>query len=190
MAQREVAKSIAAPYQRYAVTESGVSPMALPGTAGGQYTADGLEHNPKGTPSSQASDHAAQLDKRARKLERFDYGTHWAEIDSEGDEEVAVVTWGSTTGPVREAIARARAGGVKVRLVAIRLLAPAQPAKLAAALAGVRRVVVVEQSHSRQFHRYLRAWYDLPGEVTPLYRPGPLPFRPGELHDQLLEVTR
>jgi 2-oxoglutarate ferredoxin oxidoreductase subunit alpha len=190
IAQREVARSVEAPYQRYAVTPSGVSPMALPGTKGGQYTADGLEHNPKGTPSSQAQDHVAQLDKRARKLQLFDYGTHWAEIDGAGDEEVAVVTWGSSTGPVREAIDRARRDGVKVRLVALRLLAPAQPEKLAAALAGISHVIVVEQSHSAQFHRYLRAWYDLPGKVTPLHRPGPLPFRPGELHQQLLEVSR
>lgn len=190
MAQREVARGIDGPYQRYKVTPSGISPMALPGTKGGQYTADGLEHNAKGTPSSQAQDHLAQLDKRARKLQLFDYGTHWAEIDGTGDEDVAVVTWGSSTGPVREAIARARRDGTRVRLIALRLLAPAQPDKLAAALAGVRRVLVVEQSHSAQFHRYLRAWYELPGEVVPLHRPGPLPFRPGELHQQILEVAR
>lgn len=190
MAQREIARGIDGPYQRYKVTPSGISPMTIPGTKGGQYTADGLEHNAKGTPSSQAQDHLAQLDKRARKLQLFDYGTHWAEIDGAGDEDVAVVTWGSSTGPVREAIARARRDGARVRLVALRLLAPAQPDKLAAALAGVRRVIVVEQSHSAQFHRYLRAWYELPGEVVPLRRPGPLPFRPGELHQQILEVTR
>ena len=189
MAQREIARGIGALYQRYAVTPSGVSPMALPGTPGGQYTADGLEHNPKGTPSSQVQDHTAQLDKRARKLALFDYGTHWAEIDSEGGEEVAVLTWGSTTGPVREAVARARAGGAKVRLVALRLLAPAQPAKLTAALAGMKRILVVEQSHRAQFNRYLRAWYELPGTVVPFHRPGPLPFRPGEIHEQLLEVA-
>lgn len=190
MAQREIARGIDGPYQRYKVTPSGISPMAIPGTRGGQYTADGLEHNAKGTPSSQAQDHLAQLDKRARKLQLFDYGTHWAEMDGAGDEDVAVVTWGSSTGPVREAIARARRDGARVRLVALRLLAPAQPDKLAAALAGVRRVLVVEQSHSAQFHRYLRAWYELPGEVVPLFRPGPLPFRPGELHQQILEVAR
>jgi 2-oxoglutarate ferredoxin oxidoreductase subunit alpha len=55
-------------YRRYALTESGVSPMAIPGTAGCTYTADGLEHNERGTPSSQAADHLAQMDKRARKV--------------------------------------------------------------------------------------------------------------------------
>jgi 2-oxoglutarate ferredoxin oxidoreductase subunit alpha len=43
----------------------------------------------------------------------------------------------------------------------------------------------VEQSHSRQFHRYLRAAYDLPAEVRVFNRPGPLPFRPNEIIEQL-----
>ena len=49
----------AAGYKRYALTLSGVSPMAIPGTPGATYTADGLEHNERGTPSSQAADHQA-----------------------------------------------------------------------------------------------------------------------------------
>ncbi len=76
----------------------------------------------------------------------------------------AVVTWGSCTGPAREAVARARGDGLAVQLVALRLLAPAQPDRLAAALAGVRRVLVVEQSHSGQFYRYLRAEHALGAE--------------------------
>ena len=43
---------------------------------------------------------------------------------------------------------------------------------------------------SGQFHRYLRAEYDLPGEVHSLRRPGPLPFNPGEIHRKLLEWSR
>ena len=61
---RLVAAAIAPGYRRYALTPDGVSPMAIPGTAGVAYTADGLEHAERGTPSSQAADHFAQLDKR------------------------------------------------------------------------------------------------------------------------------
>jgi 2-oxoglutarate ferredoxin oxidoreductase subunit alpha len=170
-------------YKRYALTPSGVSPMAIPGTAGATYTADGLEHSESGTPSAQASDHLAQMDKRARKLAQLDPGDAWASI--EGDGETALVTFGSCTGPAREALARARAAGAAVRLVSLRLLAPAQPQRLKRALQGVKRVLVLEQNHSGQFLRYLRAEYDLPGEVKSLRRPGPLPFRPAEIHEAL-----
>jgi 2-oxoglutarate ferredoxin oxidoreductase subunit alpha len=175
-------------YKRYALTPSGVSPMAIPGTAGATYVADGLEHNERGTPSSQAADHLAQMDKRARKLAQLDPGDAWASI--EGDGETALVTFGSCTAPAREALARARAAGAAVRLVSVRLLAPAQPERLKRALQGVKRVLVLEQNHSGQFLRYLRAEYDLPGEVRSLRRPGPLPFRPAEIHAALEQWSR
>ncbi len=172
-------------YKRYADTESGVSPMAIPGTAGVVYTADGLEHNEGGTPSSNARDHDVQLDKRARKLAQFDYGAMWADVEGDGD--CAVITFGSSTAAVREGVARAGAAGASLRLIALRLLAPAQPEKLAQALEGVERVLVVEQNHGAQLFRYLRSMYDLPGKPASYHRPGPLPLRPGELATAILD---
>ncbi len=166
-------------YRRYADTPSGVSPMAIPGNPGTAYTADGLEHTERGIPSSGAADHRRQLDKRLRKLERHDYGARWADV--EGDAALAVITFGSTTGAVREAIARVAGQGLALRLVSLRLLAPLRVAALEQALAGVREVLVVEQNHGGQLLRYLRSRADLPGRARGLHRAGPLPLRPGEL---------
>lgn len=174
-------------YKRYANTASGVSPMAVPGMAGFMYTADGLEHNETGTPSSQASDHQTQLDKRLRKLTGHNYGEHWADITGDADADTAILTWGSSAGPAREALERLRAAGHAVKLVAVRLISPVQPEKFAEAMKGVERVLVVEQSHSGQFHRYLRAQYDLPRQVRTLNHPGPLPVRPGAIVDQITQ---
>jgi 2-oxoglutarate/2-oxoacid ferredoxin oxidoreductase subunit alpha len=182
--RRLVAGANAPDYKRYRDTESGVSPMAVPGTPGVVYTADGLEHSEAGIPSSQSRDHRLQLDKRERKLACHDYGTRWADVEGDGD--AAIVTFGSSTAAVREAIARLASQGVNLRLVALRLLAPAQPARLAAALAGVERVLVVEQNHGGQLHRYLRSLYDLPKSAS-FHRPGPLPLRPGELVHAILD---
>jgi 2-oxoglutarate ferredoxin oxidoreductase subunit alpha len=177
---RAVASDITGAYERYALAANGVSPMAIPGTRGGQYTADGLTHTPRGTPTSGAADHCAQLDKRRDKLDRFNYGDHWATL--EGDGNLAVLTWGSLTGSVREAIARAAADGINVRLVAPRLLLPTRPEQLAEALAGVKRILVIEQTHGNQFHHFLRAFYDLPAPVRLFSRPGPLPITAGEIY--------
>jgi 2-oxoglutarate ferredoxin oxidoreductase subunit alpha len=178
-AQRLTAAAHTDGYRRYADTPSGVSPMAVPGTPGTVYTADGLEHTERGIPSSNAADHRRQLDKRLRKLEQHDYGGRFADV--EGDADLAVVTFGSTTGAVREALARAATKGTRLRLVALRLLAPLQGEAIARALAGVRQVLVVEQNHGGQLLRYLRSRVDLPGRPSGLHRPGPLPLRPGEL---------
>jgi 2-oxoglutarate ferredoxin oxidoreductase subunit alpha len=182
---RTIATNITGTYKRHAVAANGVSPMAIPGTRGGQYTADGLTHSERGIPTSGAADHLAQLDKRRDKLDRFNFGDHWASVEGAGD--VAVMTWGSLTGAAREAAERAAADGIDVRLVAPRLLAPAQPEQLAVALAGVKRIMVVEQTHGGQFHKYLRAHYDLPAPVRTFNRPGPLPIAAGEIHRAIME---
>jgi 2-oxoglutarate ferredoxin oxidoreductase subunit alpha len=184
VAQRTLAEANASGYKRYAVTESGVSPMAVPGTPGVVYTADGLEHTEGGIPSSQARDHRVQLDKRERKLRVHDYGDFWADVEGDGDG--AVVTFGSSTAAVREALARLAEQGMELRLVALRLLAPAQNERLAQALAGVARALVVEQNHGAQLYRYLRAAFDLRCELASFHRPGPLPLRPGEIAHAIL----
>jgi 2-oxoglutarate ferredoxin oxidoreductase subunit alpha len=184
IARRLAAEANVPGYRRYGDTPSGVSPMAIPGTPGVVYTADGLEHTEAAIPSSQARDHRVQLDKRLRKLVVHDYGDAWADL--EGNADAAVITFGSAAGPVREALARLAARGVSVRLLVLRLLAPAQPARLELALEGVTRVLVVEQNHGAQFYRYLRSIYDLPGKPASFHRPGPLPLRPAELADAIL----
>ena len=181
---RNTATEISESYKRYAKVAGGVSPMAIPGARGGQYTADGLTHTERGIPTSGAVDHLAQLDKRRDKLEQFNFGDHWASMEGNGD--LAVITWGSLTGAVREAVGRAAADGVKVRIVAPRLIAPVQPERFAKALTGVKRILAVEQTHSGQFHRYLRAHYDLPAPVRVFHRPGPLPITAGEIHRAIM----
>jgi 2-oxoglutarate ferredoxin oxidoreductase subunit alpha len=196
--QRETAKQAVEGqrYKRYAMTGSGVSPMAIPGTPGLTHTADGLEHNEFGTPSSQASDHQAQMDKRSRKISQYNYGDHWADIEDFGGGSgdapneaplggTAIITWGSSTGPAREALRRHAAAGGKARLISVRLIAPVQPEKMAEALRGIKRAVVVEQSHSGQFYRMLRAFYELPAETVSLHQGGPLSFGPRQILDQL-----
>ena len=182
---RMIARDLAGAYKRYALAANGVSPMALPGMQGGQYTADGLTHSERGTPTSSAADHQAQLDKRRDKLAHFNFGAHWATLEGDGD--LAVLTWGSLTGAAREAIARAAADGTRVRLVAPRLLSPIQPEQMAAAIDGVARILLVEQTHGQQFYRYLRAHYDLAAQIRVLHRPGPLPITAGEIHRAIMD---
>lgn len=172
-------------FVRYALMDDGISPMAVPGDAGGVYTADGLEHNEAGVPSSLAVDHQRQLAKRRRKLEGFDYGAAWAEI--RGDGPLCILTWGSSAGAVFEAAERMMAAGRPVRVIALRLLAPLNAEALAAALAGAETLWVVELNEGAQLFQYLHARQAIPAEARSLARAGPLPLRPGEIVSALIE---
>jgi len=187
-AQRRRAETCDAETRRYALTADGISPMPIPGTPGGQYTADGLEHSPSGTPSSRAEDHLSQLAKRRDKIEDFDYGGHWAEIEGGGD--FVVVTWGSTSAAVREAASRVREHGIRVKTVAIRLLAPLNADALMAELEDATRVLVVEQTDGAQFYHYLRSRCHLPRDTLAMHHPGPLTLTPAEIEREILKEHR
>jgi 2-oxoglutarate ferredoxin oxidoreductase subunit alpha len=166
-------------YKRYQITVDSISPMTLPGTPDGMYTADGLEHNEYGTPSSMAVDHREQLNKRLHKLEAFDYGDDWAEIVGQGD--VCIITWGSSAAAAKEAGEKLRGQGREIKVIAIRLLAPLQRQKLSRAIEGASRILVVEQNHLGQLFHYLRAQGVLPEAAESLAQPGPLPLRSGRI---------
>jgi 2-oxoglutarate ferredoxin oxidoreductase subunit alpha len=184
--QRTLDKSPSEAYLRYELTSDGVSPMVIPGMEACMYTAEGLEHNEKGTPSSMAFDHLAQLDKRQHKLAAFDYGRQW--MESEGEGEICLLTWGSTAAAVFEAARRLRVLGLAVKVVAVRLLAPLQRDALKQSIDSAKRILVVEQNQQAQFFHYLHAQQVLPAAAESFARPGPTLFRPGEIVEKIQQA--
>jgi len=167
------------PFKRYALGSDPITPMPLPGTPGHEWVAEGLTHNEAGLPASGAGVHVAQINKRAKKIQRFNAGNYWGE--SWGDGDVAVLAFGSTIAPVREAARRLAAAGHPIRVVALRLLSPLPMESIARALNGVRRIIVVEQNHGAQLYHHLIGQKAIPPGAESVARPGPLPFRPAEI---------
>lgn len=184
---RKIIDSADERYQRYQLTEDGISPMSIPGTPVGMYTADGLEHNERGTPSSISADHLEQMNKREHKISSYDYGEHWSVIEGEGD--VAIISWGSSSAVCFEAAERLAAQGTKVRVIALRLLMPLNREGLIDALQDCQSIFVVEQNQSGQLYQYLHAQQVLSAASFSHARPGPLPMRPDEIVTVITEQS-
>ncbi|MCB1763677.1 MAG: 2-oxoglutarate synthase, partial [Gammaproteobacteria bacterium] len=101
--------------------------------------------------------------------------------------ENCIITWGSSSGAAFEAANRLARLGRATRVIAIRLLSPLPENRLFEALAGATRVLTVEQNHGGQLYHYLHALRLLPDSARMLARPGPLPIRPGEIIQTMLE---
>jgi 2-oxoglutarate ferredoxin oxidoreductase subunit alpha len=113
-------KPAGAGFKRYAIGPDPVTPMPRPGTAGYEWVAEGLTHNEAGMPASSAGAHVAQINKRAKKVQRFDPGSFWGEAWGDGD--VAIVAFGSTVGPAREAARSLVASGHNLKVIGLRTL--------------------------------------------------------------------
>ena len=177
------------PYYRYLDTESGVSPMVLPGQPGGMYTADGLEHSENAVPSPKVKDHRQQLDKRLRKLQQKDFGDEWASVNSvDPNAAVVVLCWGSLYATCCEAQAQLHGQGVAVDVVGLRVLMPLPTQKLQSLLQNYSHILVVEQSHQGQFLYYLRSLAMLHGPLHSLAQPGPSLITPECIAEKVKEV--
>jgi 2-oxoglutarate ferredoxin oxidoreductase subunit alpha len=177
-------------YVRYALTESGVSPISEPGMAGGNYLASGIEHNEHGAPTANGAVHARMNEKRIRKLDPL---TRWrgaVTVSGHPHAPIALVAWGSVAGVAREALVLAGRMGVQAKLLVPTLLYPIPQPAYAEFFASVRAGLVVEQSHQGQLYRLLRMFLPLPDGLASFARSGANPFTPSEIADRLAALAQ
>jgi 2-oxoglutarate ferredoxin oxidoreductase subunit alpha len=143
-----------------------VSRHAPPGTRilDGRYPIiTGLEHDEMGHPTASPQLHMQMVAKRRRKLQVLAERLPKPVIHGPPEGNVLLVGWGSTQGPIREAVERARAAGDSVSSIHIRYLNPLPPG-LDDLFAGFNHVCVVEMNDEGlygygQFAALLRARY-------------------------------
>ena len=143
-------------YRRYAVTDSGVSPRLIPGMTRHLVSADSDEHDEWGLITESAEVRVAQMDKRLRKLEGLKAELLEPEFFGDEDAETLLVGWGSTWGPLREAVAAANAAGQKVGALVFGDVWPLPTREFTARAARAKRVVNVEQNATGQLGELIR----------------------------------
>ncbi len=143
-------------YARYRFTDDGVSPVAIPGMKGGMHVAEGLEHNEYGHPTYTGENHTAMIEKRLGKID--DAWQYPLAMERFGDEhpDVLVVTWGSTKGPVKEAVQRLIEEGKKVGYIVPKILCPLPKEGFLDVIQDAPEVVVVEANFTGQLEGILR----------------------------------
>ena len=156
-------------FRRYRDTKSGVSPMSVPGTVGGMYQTNGLEHDERGRPSAMYSTHERMNAKRYRKLDAIAAKYPLFRRYGPKNAELGILCWGSTAGIVREAIDKLAQDGIKVAAFVPRLLTPLPVAEIEAFISECREIIVTELSFSKQFYQVLRAAVDFPRDKTHVF---------------------
>ncbi|HET7624970.1 MAG TPA: 2-oxoacid:acceptor oxidoreductase subunit alpha, partial [Verrucomicrobiae bacterium] len=126
----------------------GVVPRLAPGTKilSGKYpVATGLEHDEMGHPSGSPKMHMQMSAKRRKKLQALAATLPTPKIHGPSEGNVLLVGWGSTEGPIKEAVDRARAAGDSISSIHIRHINPLPPG-LENIFSGFNHVFVVEMN--------------------------------------------
>jgi 2-oxoglutarate ferredoxin oxidoreductase subunit alpha len=148
-------------YKRYKITESGVSPRAVPGVVGHIHTAASDEHDEDGVLISDEFTNPvkrrAMMEKRMRKVAGIEASVPLPVLWGSPDADVTLIGWGSTKGVIEEACEILTGQGISANQLQIRWLVPLHGDAILEILKRSRRTVIVENNYSGQFARYLRS---------------------------------
>jgi len=178
-------------YKPYPV--DGITRHAPPGTRmlGGKYPiVTGLEHDEFGHPTGRPALHVAMTAKRRRKLKELAEEIPLPDVFGESQGDTLIVGWGSTFGPIREAVERARDRARSVSSLHLRHLHPL-PNGLESIFARFNRIVVVEMNDEGlygfgQLATLLRARFCDP-KIQSLTKTDGLTFRVKEILDGIFQ---
>jgi 2-oxoglutarate ferredoxin oxidoreductase subunit alpha len=147
------------PYLRFRITESGVSPRALPGHPNAVYVSPSDEHDERGAIDEGAEVRKAQMDKRLRKLVGMQEKMSAPLCYGPARAKVTFVSWSSTYGPLREAVDRLNAKHAgQANMFHFTDLWPLPEEKVLAALQDADRLISVEVNATGQLATLLRAY--------------------------------
>jgi 2-oxoglutarate ferredoxin oxidoreductase subunit alpha len=147
-------------YRRYAFTESGVSPLAVPGRSKHLVVEDSDEHDEEGHLTEDAGIRTRMVQKRLlRKLPSIRAEIAPPALYGDSRPETVIVGWGSTYGILKEAVDRLSGRG-KTALLHFSELYPfprTDRFDYLGLLKSAKRTICVEQNATSQFARLLKA---------------------------------
>jgi 2-oxoglutarate/2-oxoacid ferredoxin oxidoreductase subunit alpha len=148
-------------YKRYKITESGVSPRAVPGVPGHVHTVATDEHMEDGVLISDEFTNPIKrremMEKRMRKVAGIETSVPVPVLSGPRDADVTLIGWGSTKGVIEEACEILNDQGISANQLQIRWLVPLHGDAILEILKDSRRTIIVENNFSGQFARYLRS---------------------------------
>jgi 2-oxoglutarate ferredoxin oxidoreductase subunit alpha len=148
-------------YKRFAPSPDGLSPRSRLGLENGIFWNTGDESDEYGHISEDPGNRVTMMDKRASKLElalktipKEDQAINF-EVS-----EFCVVSWGSTKGPILDAIEMLKKEGLSVGFVQIKLLQPFPTDYLKSLLKGTKTIIDIEANQSGQLGSLLNEHLD------------------------------
>ncbi|MDE1726281.1 MAG: 2-oxoacid:acceptor oxidoreductase subunit alpha [Thaumarchaeota archaeon] len=148
-------------YTRFAPSPDGMSPRSKLGLENGIFWNTGDESDEHGHISEDPVNRVYKMDKRAKKLEVAlqTISKEDQAVKYEGS-ETCIVSWGSTKGPILDAIEMLKKENKKVGFVQIKLLHPFPADYIKSLLKDVNTIINIEANHSAQLGSLLNEYLD------------------------------
>jgi 2-oxoglutarate ferredoxin oxidoreductase subunit alpha len=177
-------------YKRHKLTENGISLRAMPGTKGAIVRTNADEHNELGYTTEDPALSTKMADKRFKKLEALTKeleNYEMVKIYGPKEADVTIIGWGSTKGPIREAMKILNIEGFKVNYLQIVYLHPFPADRVQKILESAKNTILVENNKTSQLTSLIREHLLLDVKHKVLKYDG-RPFNPNTLARSIKEV--
>ncbi|MDW7776997.1 MAG: 2-oxoacid:acceptor oxidoreductase subunit alpha [Methanosarcinales archaeon] len=176
-------------YKRYEMTDSGISPRIIPGHRNGVFIANSNEHDEHGRDLEDPLNRTAMMDKRMKKLEHLAAELEEPHLYGPKTADVTLLSWGSTKGPILEAMMLLKNSDITVNFLQILNLYPFPREKVTRIIKSARLTIDVENNQTAQLAGMIREYTGMKVDEKILKYNG-RPFTPEEIANRVAEEVR
>ncbi|NIM44825.1 MAG: 2-oxoacid:acceptor oxidoreductase subunit alpha [Nitrososphaeria archaeon] len=174
-------------FKRYRFTDTGISPRSIPSQEGGTFKATGNEHDETGYMSEDKEIRRKMMEKRARKLIVAAKKIPEPKLLGPESADLTIIAWGSTKGPIREAMKLLKDDGVNANFLQIIYMSPFPSDAVSKVMDEANLTVLVENNFSGQLGAVIKEYTGKDVDHKILKYNG-RQFFPGEIHGRVVEV--
>jgi len=143
-------------FKRYDLSPTdGISPRSLPGMKDGLFISNSYEHDEKGFTTEDSTMRINMEDKRARKVNTIISHFPMPSIYGESESQITFVSFGSTKGPILEAVKLLQEKGITAKLIHFSWIYPMNGNKVKELLKNEKRLIDVEGNGTGQFAKLI-----------------------------------
>jgi len=176
-------------YKRFEHTEDGLSPRSKIGLENGIFWNTGDESDVEGHISEDPVNRVQMMDKRQSRLDYIlEKIPESEQIVKHSDGEFCVVSWGSTQGPILDAIDMLKNEGINIGFVEIKLLHPFPKQLLKKSFSNSKTIIDVEANYTGQLGSIIKQNLEKDPDYYILKYTG-RPMTCTELYDTLKKIV-
>lgn len=151
-------------YQRYKLTDSGISPRGIPGYGSGLVAVDSDEHDYEGHITEDLDIRSQMVDKRLKKMKELRKEAFLPERIGSDNSSTLVICWGSTFNIIREALENINSKNTALLYFKQVFPLPDQTADI---LEKANKLIIVENNATAQFAQLLKYQFgiDIPTKI-------------------------
>ena len=144
-------------YQRFKFSDDGISPRSRLGMDNGIFWNTGDESDETGHITEDPVLRVKMMDKRMSKLDLIlDRIPKDEQVVSHGVDDFTIISWGSTIGPIKDAIDMLKKDGISIGLIQLKLMHPFPADYVKSLLKDVKIIIDVEANYSGQLGKIFK----------------------------------